>query len=215
MAQRSNSYVDFGECDDHTIYRWLSAWSLFISGGHVQSLPLPGQAIDQVNAVFRNTGPRGKWVALTDQAGLTAAPAARHRGCAFGDLDGDGRVDVVVSAIGREAEIWMNRSEKFRHWLDIALHGTKSNRDGIGARIKVTTKSGIQYNHMTTSVGYASSSDGPVHFGLGSDDRAEEVEIRWPSGTIQRLRHVKADRVVEVKEAAPERKTSAALIGRR
>ena len=184
---------------------------LFISGGHVQSLPLPGQAIDQFNAVFRNTGPRGKWVALTDQAGLTAAPAARHRGCAFGDLDGDGRVDVVVSAIGREAEIWKNRSEKFKHWLDIALHGTKSNRDGIGARIKVTTKSGIQYNHMTTSVGYASSSDGPVHFGLGSDDRAEEIEIQWPSGTVQRLRHVKADRVVEVKEAAPERKTSAAL----
>ena len=95
-------------------------------------------------------------------------PAARHRGCAFGDLDGDGRVDVVVTALSADAEIWMNRSEKSGHWLDIALRGTKSNRDGIGARIKVVTKSGTQYNHMTTSVGYASSSDGPVHFGLGS-----------------------------------------------
>jgi enediyne biosynthesis protein E4 len=104
---------------------------------------------------------------------LRRRPPARHRGCAFGDLDGDGRIDVVVTALGQDAEIWMNRSENSGHWLDIALRGTKSNRDGMGARIKLVTKSGAQYNHMTTSVGYASSSDGPVHFGLGSDNRAE------------------------------------------
>lgn len=177
---------------------------LFVSGGHVQSVPLPGQPIDQYNAVFRNPGlegrRQGKWIALSEEAGFTSSPAARHRGCAFGDLDGDGRIDVVVSAIGRDAEIWMNRSPKSGHWLDIALHGTKSNRDGIGARIKVVTKSGAQYNHMTTSVGYASSSDGPVHFGLGPDPRAEEIEIHWPSGVVQTLREIAGDRVVEVTE---------------
>ena len=149
---------------------------------------MPGQPIDQYNTVFRNLGASGKWTALTDEAGLNASPPARHRGCAFGDLDGDGRVDAVVTALGRDAEIWMNRSEKSGHWLDIALQGTKSNRDGIGARIKLVTKSGTQYNHMTTSVGYASSSDGPVHFGLGPS-RAESVEIHWPSGAVQTLQN--------------------------
>lgn len=173
---------------------------LFVSGGHVQSVPLPGQPIDQYNAVFRNPGRSGKWKASTDKAGFTASPAARHRGCAFADLDGDGKIDIVLSAIGRDAEIWMNRTQKSGHWLETALHGTKSNRDGIGARIKVVTKGSVQYNHMTTSVGYASSSDGPVHFGLGSDSRAEEIEIHWPSGVVQTLRGVDADRRVEVTE---------------
>ena len=96
----------------------------------------------------------------------------------------------------------MNRSEGAEHWLDIRLEGSKSNRDGIGAVVKVMTKAGPQYNHMTTSVGYASSSHGPVHFGLGAEDKAEQVEIRWPSGIVQTLRKVPGGRVLEVKESA-------------
>jgi len=175
---------------------------IFVSGGHVESHDMPGQPVNQPNFMFRNSGRTAQWQAVG--AGFEAAAKQRHRGCAFGDLDGDGRIDVVVSALGAEAEIWMNRSQNSGHWLEIALKGTKSNRDGIGARIKVVSKTlGSQYNHMTTSVGYASSSYGPVHFGLGSDLRADSIEIRWPSGTVQKLDNISADRVLKVVEPGP------------
>ncbi len=174
---------------------------LFVSGGHVQAHSVPGQPVELYNTVFRNLGSSGKFQALTEEAGFGASPKGRHRGCAFADFDGDGHIDIVVSALGHDAEIWMNRPPNPGHWLNLALRGTKSNRDGIGARIKIVSKTvGSQYNHMTTSAGYASSSYGPVHFGLGADTQADLIEIRWPSGVVQKLESVAADQVLKVTE---------------
>ena len=173
---------------------------IFVSRGHVQSLMAePNLVVAQPNTVFRNLGGM-KFSAFTAEAGLSAQPAARHRGSAVGDINGDGRLDVVVSAINAPAEIWINESTGHNHWLELKLQGTKSNRDGIGARIKVVSGSDVQYNQMSTSAGYASSSAGPTHFGLGTHNSADLVEIRWPSGIVQALRNVAGDRIAVVKE---------------
>ena len=173
---------------------------IFVSRGHVQSpLAAPRITVDQPNTVFRNLGSL-KFAAYTAEAGLTAQPPRRHRGSAAGDLNGDGRIDV--SALDAAAEIWMNQSPGAAHWLDLLLEGVQSNRDGIGSRIKVVSKNTTQYNHVTTAVGYASSSAGPVHFGLGPDSSADVVEIRWPSGIVQRLTNVEGGRVLRIREPA-------------
>ena len=176
---------------------------IFVSRGHVQSLAYASTAaVEQPNTVFRNLGGM-KFEALTAEAGLTAQAPSRHRGSAVADLNGDGRLDVVVSALSAPAEVWMNDSAGGNHWVAFALEGTKSNRDGIGARVKVVAGGATQYNHVCFAAGYASSSAGPLHFGLGASKTIDLVEIHWPSGTVQELRNVSADRIVKVKEPKP------------
>jgi hypothetical protein len=154
----------------------------------------------QPDAVFKNVG-NGTFRNVSSTAGEAIRAAAAHRGAAFGDLTNDGKVDAVVSAIGSPAEILMNTSPGANHWILLHLVGKWTNRDGIGTRIKLLTQSGrVQYNHATTAVGYASSSDPRVHFGLGADNLIRQIELRWPSGRTQVLKDVSADQVLKVVE---------------
>ena len=107
----------------------------------------------------------------------------------------------MTTSLNEPVELFRNESTGENHWLAIRLVGVKSNRDGIGAKIKLVTADGdVQFNHVTTSVGYASSSDLRAHFGLGREKTVKLIEIRWPSGALQRLKEVAADRVLTVTE---------------
>jgi hypothetical protein len=127
-------------------------------------------------------------------------PPAMHRGAAFADFDRDGRVDVVITRIGDRPLLLRNTMGSGRHWIGLKLEGVRSNHDAIGARVHIVTASGEQWNHVTTSVGYASSSQREVHFGLGKDDSVKLIEILWPSGALQRIENSAADRYLTVKE---------------
>jgi len=147
----------------------------------------------QPNSIFANLG-NGTFRDVSSDAGFNLARA--HRGSAFADFDNNGKIDIVVSALGEPAELWQNVSPDSNHWLVLKLTGTRSNRDGIGAKIKL----GDQFNHVTTAVGYASSSPSSVHFGTDKLEKIERIEIHWPSGTIQVLREVTTNQILEVRE---------------
>ena len=124
---------------------------------------------------------------------------ARHRGAAFADFDNDGRVDVLVSRLGERPLLLRNVAPGGAHWLGLKLTGKRSNRDGIGAVVHVIAGGVEQWNHVTMAVGYASSSELRVHFGLGTAEKAT-VEVHWPGGTTQHLGEVQADRYLAVLE---------------
>lgn len=160
----------------------------------------PNRKYPEPNSVFRNLG-NGKFAEVSRTAGPDFQLEAAHRGVAFGDLFNEGRIDAVVSVLGGPAEILHNISQTGNHWVLLKLVGTKSNRMGIGAQIHVTTEDGRQqWNEVTTAVGYASSSDSRVHFGLGKNLHIKDMEIRWPSGIKQTLHNLEVDRILTVEE---------------
>jgi len=146
----------------------------------------------------RNTG-KG-FVDVSAVSGDVFKQAWVGRGMAVGDLDNDGRIDAVVTTNDGSAHILMNKTATNNHWLTIELVGHKSNRDGIGAEIRVTDSRGMQVVTVSTAGGYLSSNDKRAHFGLGPDAAAKAVEIYWPSGIVQRLENVRANQILKVDE---------------
>jgi hypothetical protein len=148
--------------------------------------------------LLRNTGKAFQDVSA--ESGSVFEQKWVGRGLATGDLDNDGRIDAVVTTNGGPAYILHNETKTDNHWLLLSLVGHKSNRDGIGASVKIVTAHGAQYATVTTASSYLSSSDKRVHFGLGPESTVQTLEIRWPSGTVQTLKDVKSDQILRVEE---------------
>ena len=176
--------------------RWKD---IFSANSHVDDNIAMFQATQykQTNTVFANLG-NGTFADVTGDAGADFQQSNAHRGVAFADFNQDGKIDAAVSSLGGPAELWENVSPNENHWIVIRPVGTKSNRDGIGTRIRI----GNQVNQMTSAVGYASSSHFGVHFGLGKTERIGKIELHWPSGITQVLHDIKSDQYLEVRERA-------------
>ncbi|WP_245632435.1 CRTAC1 family protein [Edaphobacter aggregans] len=174
---------------------------LLIAQGHdldTIELNFPQLHYKEPMLLARNTG-KG-FVDVSAQSGDIFHQAWAGRGMAIGDIDNDGRIDAVVTTNGGSAYVLHNETATPNHWLTLSLVGHRSNRDGIGAEIKLTTSACSQYVTVTTAGSYLSSSDKRAHFGLGADTVAKSIEIRWPSGAVQVLENVRADQVLTVNE---------------
>jgi hypothetical protein len=148
--------------------------------------------------LLHNTGTG--FVDVSAESGPVFHDAWVGRGMAIGDIDNDGRIDAVVATNGGPLHIIHNETPRANHWLTLKLVGHRSNRDGIGAEVKLVTAKGPQWVTATTASSYLSSSDKRVHFGLGSEMIAQSIEIRWPSGTVQTLKDVRGDQILQVDE---------------
>lgn len=190
--------------------RRMTAWSVgaydFDNDGYKDLFMAGGAILDnewevlhrptrQPNGLLRNRG-NFTFTDVSSLAGADFLSPRLHRGAAFGDFNNDGRISVLVSTINDKPQLLINRTINGNHWIGIRLVGTKDNRDGLGTRIKITTAEGVQYNHATTAVGYSSSSDKRVHFGLGKAEVVDRIELMWPSGGKQVLTRIKADQIL-------------------
>jgi enediyne biosynthesis protein E4 len=174
---------------------------LFFALSHLSQLErYLGSDSALANRVFRNVEGK-RFEDISAGAGAEFQKAGMHRGVAFADFDNDGRVDAVVSVVNGPAKLFRNITGGDAHWLAVRLHGRRSNRQGLGAVVHVRLPDGRDlYNHATTAVGYACSSEALVRFGLGPNRVAESIEIRWPGGGVQRISNVTGGRIVDVVE---------------
>ena len=151
--------------------------------------------------MFRNTG-GGIFENVSDRLGPDFQVPRVSRGAAVGDFDNDGDLDILVNNSGEAPQLLRNDGGNANHWLEILLIGTKSNRDGVGARVKLRAGDLILYDQRKGGMSYQSAQDPRLHFGLGPRTRIDAVEIIWPSGTLTKLSGLNGDQVIAVKEGA-------------
>lgn len=200
LAQGSYPYVKWGTgLVDFDNDGWLDA---FVANGHVypQVDAIPGSPrYKQPMQLFRNRHD-GTFEDVSNPSGVASMPLESRRGAAFGDINNDGNIDIVLLNIGAPPSLLINRSHNDNHRVLFQLVGTKSNRAGIGARVTVKSASFTQLNEVRGGGSYLSQNDLRLHFGLGADDKIGTVEIAWPSGASDIIRDLPADNVYTVVE---------------
>jgi hypothetical protein len=175
---------------------------LFVARGNVLDniAEFSSRTYGEPNSIFRNMG-KMTFEDVTAQAGPDMQISEPYRGAAIGDLDNDGRLDMVVTVLNGKARILRNVSSNSNNWVTFKLVGTHSNRMAIGAQLKLTTEDGnSQYDIVSTSAGYGASRDPRPHFGLGAFKTVKQLEIRWPSGTRQVLKDLPANKIHRIEE---------------
>lgn len=178
------------------------ARDLFLANGHVLDniQRYRGDvAYAEPKMMFRNMG-RGIFQNVSSQLGPDLQKARVSRGAAVSDFDNDGDLDILVNNNGQAAELLRNDGGNQNHWLQLFLIGTKSNRDAVGAHVRLVAGDRVLCDQRKGGMSYQSAQDPRLHFGLGENKEIKSVEIRWPSGAVTRLVNLKADQILTIKE---------------
>jgi hypothetical protein len=176
---------------------------LFAANGHVYP-EVDGKTTEKYREplqLFRNLG-NGKFTEVSREAGLSTMPWRSARGGAYCDFDNDGDLDIIVSNIDDHPQLLANEGGNRANWIELKLIGTKSNRDAIGAQVKIQAGDLVQYDHVRAGGSFLSNNDPRLHFGLGGQRVVNAIDIRWPSGAVEQLRDIAANRIIAIKEGA-------------
>ena len=181
------------------------SWSdIFLVNGHVypEVERLTSEAgYAQTKVLYHNLG-NGRFADVSEKVGEAVRKPNASRGAAFGDYDNDGDIDVLINSVNALPELLRADSGNQNYWLTIKTIGVKSNRNGIGVRIKCVTEDGSQIDEVRSGGSYYSQNDLRVHFGLGKNKMVKTVELQWPSGQVDTLKNIAANQIIIVKEKA-------------
>jgi enediyne biosynthesis protein E4 len=178
---------------------WLD---IFLANGHVYP-ELEKAGLDtpfkEPKILYRNLR-NGHFEDVSKRAGPGVTQALSSRGVAFGDFDNDGDIDIVINNMNDKPALLRNDLDNTNHWLKVKALGTRSNRTGIGARVRVVAGQHTQIDEVRSGGSYISQNDLRLHFGMGAARKADLVEVRWPSGQVDMLKDIATNQVIWVKE---------------